>query len=87
MVQAIMLPLYFISGVFIPNINLPTWLCDVAKVFPVEHLAAGLHRAFDPTTTGSVIVWSDLGILALWGAVGLAIALGRFTWTPAAATT
>ena len=26
MVQAIMLPLYFISGVFIPNVNLPTWL-------------------------------------------------------------
>ena len=26
MVQAIMLPLYFISGVFIPNVNLPSWL-------------------------------------------------------------
>jgi ABC-2 type transport system permease protein len=48
MVQAIMLPLYFISGVFIPNVNLPTWLHDVAQVFPVEHLADGLHHAFDP---------------------------------------
>jgi ABC-2 type transport system permease protein len=87
MVQAIMLPLYFISGVFIPNVNLPTWLKDVARVFPVQHLAAGLHRAFDPTTTGSGIGWSDLGVLALWGAVGLAVALLRFEWTPAAATT
>jgi ABC-2 type transport system permease protein len=87
MVQAIMLPLYFISGVFIPNINLPAWLRDVAKVFPVQHLASGLHQAFDPTTTGSGIVWSDVGVLALWGAAGLAIALIRFTWTPAAATT
>ena len=87
MVQAIMLPLYFISGVFIPNINLPTWLRDVAKVFPVQHLAAGLHQAFDPTTTGSGIVWSDVGVLALWGGIGLAIALVRFSWTPAAATT
>src|SRR5207302_3179436 len=26
MVQAIMLPLYFISGVFVPNITLPPWL-------------------------------------------------------------
>jgi ABC-2 type transport system permease protein len=26
MVQAIMLPLYFISGVFIPNVSLPRWL-------------------------------------------------------------
>src|SRR6266545_2604365 len=45
----------------------PTWLRDVAKVFPVQHLASGLHQAFDPTTTGSGIVWSDVGVLALWG--------------------
>ena len=86
MVQAIMLPLYFISGVFIPNVSLPHWLRDVAKVFPVQHLAAGLRHAFDPATRGVGIVWSDLGVLALWAAAGLAIALTRFTWTPAAAT-
>ena len=85
MVQAIMLPLYFISGVFIPNVTLPTWLQDVAKAFPVQHLAGGLHKAFDPATHGTGIVWSDLGILVLWAAVGLVIALRRFTWTPAAA--
>ena len=87
MVQAIILPLYFISGVFIPNINLPTWLHDTARVFPVEHLSSGLHQAFDPTTTGSGISWSNLGVLALWGVAGLAIALVRFSWTPAVATT
>ena len=85
MVQAIMLPLYFISGIFIPNINLPAWLRDVAKVFPVQHLSSGLHQAFDPTTTGSGIVWNDIGVLALWGVAGLVIALLRFSWTPAAA--
>ncbi len=87
MVQAIMLPLYFISGVFIPNVNLPRWLQDVARAFPVQHLAGGLHHAFDPATHGSGIVWSDLGVLALWAAAGLAIALMRFTWTPVAAAT
>jgi len=87
MVQAIMLPLYFISGVFIPNVNLPSWLRDIAKVFPVQHLAGGLHHAFDPATHGTGIVWSDLGVLALWAIAGLAIALTRFSWTPAAATT
>jgi ABC-2 type transport system permease protein len=86
MVQAIMLPLYFISGVFIPNVSLPTWLRDIARVFPVQHLAGGLHHAFDPATTGMGIVWSDIGVLATWGAVGLAVALARFTWMPAAAT-
>jgi ABC-2 type transport system permease protein len=86
MVQAIMLPLYFISGIFIPNVNLPTWLRDVAQAFPVQHLADGLHHAFDPATTGAGIVWSDIGVLVLWGAIGLAVALWRFTWTPVAAT-
>jgi ABC-2 type transport system permease protein len=84
MVQAIMLPLYFISGVFIPNVNLPSWLQDVAKIFPVQHLSDGLHKAFDPATHGTGIVWSDLGVLALWAAAGLLVALTRFAWTPAA---
>jgi ABC-2 type transport system permease protein len=87
MVQAIMLPLYFISGVFIPNVNLPRWLQDVAELFPVQHLADGLHHAYDPTVQGSGIVWSDLAALALWAAVGLTVALRRFTWTPATAAT
>ena len=86
-VQAIILPLYFISGIFIPNVNLPTWLLDIAKLFPVQHLASALHQAFDPAATGSGIDWSDIAVLALWGAAGLAIALVRFTWTPAATTT
>jgi len=86
MVQAIMLPLYFISGVFIPNVNLPTWLRDVARVLPVEHLADGLHHAFDPATHGAGIVWSDIGALAIWAAVGLTVALTRFSWLPSAAT-
>jgi len=86
-VQAIMLPLYFISGVFIPNVNLPTWLRDVARVFPVQHLADGLHHAFDPATRGTGFVWSDLAVLAAWGLAGLAVALARFSWTPSAAGT
>lgn len=84
MVQAIMLPLYFISGVFIPNVNVPSWLRRVAELFPVQHLADGLHHAFDPSAHGVGLVWSDLAVLGIWTAVGLAVALRRFSWTPAA---
>jgi ABC-2 type transport system permease protein len=84
MVQAIMLPLYFISGVFIPNVNLPSWLRHVAQVFPVQHLAGGLHHAFDPAVHGAGIVWGDLGVLGLWALAGLVVALRRFSWLPAA---
>jgi ABC-2 type transport system permease protein len=86
MVQAVVLPLYFISGIFVPNVNLPGWLQDIAEVFPVQHLADGLHHAFDPAVHGSGIPWTDLGVLVLWMAGGLFLALRRFSWTPAAAT-
>jgi ABC-2 type transport system permease protein len=85
MVQAIMLPLYFISGVFVPNIQLPSWLRHVAQVFPVEHLSDGLHKAYAPHVHGAGIVWTDIGVLALWAAVGLTVALVRFSWLPQAA--
>jgi ABC-2 type transport system permease protein len=85
MVQAIMLPLYFISGVFVPNIQLPSWLRHVAQVFPVEHLSDGLHKAYAAHVQGVGIVWSDIGVLALWAAVGLTVALLRFSWLPQAA--
>ena len=84
MVQAIMLPLYFISGVFVAQSIMPSWLRRVAEVFPVEHLSDGLHRAYDPTVHGVGIVWSDIGVLALWAAIGLAVALRRFSWLPKA---
>ncbi|HYA00522.1 MAG TPA: ABC transporter permease [Candidatus Binatia bacterium] len=83
MVQAITLPLYFISGVFVPNINLPSWLQSVASLFPVQHLADALHSAFVPGVQGTGIVWADLGVLALWALGGLVVALRRFSWVPA----
>jgi ABC-2 type transport system permease protein len=86
-VQAISLPLYFISGIFIPNANLPPWLQDVAKAFPVQHLADGLHHAFDPAVHGGAVAWTDLAVLAAWAAAGLAVALRRFSWSPSTAST
>jgi len=81
-VQAIVLPLSFISGVFIATSELPAWLADIGKVFPVEHLVAALLAAYNPHTTGSGFRWSDLAILAAWGAAGLIVAIRRFHWLP-----
>jgi len=80
--QAVMLPLYFISGVFIAIDTLPKWLVDVADVFPVRHLAAALLVAYNPHTTGSGFAGTDLLIVALWGLAGLLVALRRFSWLP-----
>ena len=81
-IQAIVLPLYFISGVFIPRAQLSGTLSDLASVFPVSHLDGALFKAFDPSTTGSGLAGHDLLILVIWAAGGLLLALWRFSWSP-----
>ncbi len=85
LIQAIILPLYFISGVLVPKDQLSSTLREIASVFPVSHLDNALFKAFDPATTGSGIAAIDLLILAIWGAAGLLIALWRFKWSPQSA--
>lgn len=79
---AIVLPLCFLSGVFIPILELPHWLIDVGRVFPVHALADALLAAYNPHTTGSGLRWGDLAVMAAWGAGGLIIAIRRFSWLP-----
>ena len=81
-VQAIVLPLCFISGVFIPILELPHWLIDIGDIFPVRAFADALLAAYNPHTTGSGLRWGDLAILTAWGAAGLLIAIRRFSWLP-----
>jgi ABC-2 type transport system permease protein len=81
-----MLPLWFISGVFIPVANLSTTVRDIAKVFPVEHLAASLQSASIHGSFASSISATDLLVLAAWGVGAAVLAAWRFSWLPAAAT-
>ncbi|HEY7106672.1 MAG TPA: ABC transporter permease [Acidimicrobiia bacterium] len=76
----------FVSGVFIPAEQLPSWLVDVGRVFPLSHLAVGLQRAFSPALSGSGIDAGNLAVLALWGLAGIVIALRSFQWEPLGAS-
>jgi ABC-2 type transport system permease protein len=80
--QAILLPLYFISGVFVPTSVIPHWLSTIAGIFPVRHLAGALLSAYNPHTTGTGIAWRDLGVVVAWGIAGLIVAIRRFSWLP-----
>jgi len=78
-VNATILPLLFISGVFIPlGTNAPSWIVWVSRVFPVRHFALGLQAGF----LGTSFDWVDVGVVAAWGAAGLLIAVRRFNWEP-----
>lgn len=81
-IQAITLPIFFISGVFFPEDLVPHWLLDVAGFFPVRHLAQALLVDFDANRSASGIPRGDLVNLAIWAVVGAVVATRRFTWTP-----
>jgi ABC-2 type transport system permease protein len=84
-VQLTLLPLYFISGVWIPTANLSHTLRSVASVFPVEHLAASMHSATIYGSFSAAVSPSDLLVLALWGLGAVAFAARRFSWLPSTA--
>ena len=75
------LPLYFISGVFVPETQIPTYLRDIARVFPIYHLANALRQPF-VQTHGAGISTGDLLVLALWGIGALLVAARTFQWSP-----
>jgi len=77
-----LLPLYFLSGVFIPETEIPDGVLRVAEVFPVRHAFEAMLTVFDPATTGAGFEWGNLGIVALWGVAGLAVASRAFRWAP-----
>ncbi len=76
------LPLYFLSGVFIPETEIPSGVLQFADLFPIRHLFEAFFTAFDPNTVGAGFEWGDLAIVAAWGVVGFLLALRFFRWTP-----
>jgi ABC-2 type transport system permease protein len=80
-VNAIILPLLFLSGIFIPlGEDAPTWMKVIGDVFPVKHFAeATLGSFYGPPFP---FEWTDVLVVAVWGVVGLALAIRFFSWEP-----
>jgi ABC-2 type transport system permease protein len=80
-VNAIILPLLFLSGIFIPlGDNSPAWIRAVGTVFPVKHFADAMRAGFYGAPFR--FEWHDVLILLLWGLGGLVAAAGFFSWEP-----
>jgi ABC-2 type transport system permease protein len=78
----VVFPLYFLSGVFIPESEIPSGVLHVADVFPIRHLFDALLAGFDPATATAGFQVGDVAVVAAWGVFGLAVALRRFRWEP-----
>jgi ABC-2 type transport system permease protein len=77
-----LLPLYFLSGVFIPESEIPDGVLSFADAFPIRHFFEAFFTAYSPTTVGSGFEWGDLAVVAAWGVAGLLIAIKTFRWAP-----
>ncbi|HUX04461.1 MAG TPA: ABC transporter ATP-binding protein/permease [Acidimicrobiales bacterium] len=82
-VNAVILPLLFLSGIFIPfSDTTPSWILWVARIFPVKHFVGGMQAGFLATQ----FTWNDVLIVAAWGLAGLLLANRYFSWEPSRAT-
>ncbi|TMK84578.1 MAG: ABC transporter permease [Actinobacteria bacterium] len=80
-VNATILPLLFLSDIFIPIQNPDAWYVKLAKVFPVYHFAQAMKAAyFSPAGNG--FRGADLLVIAIWGVAGVVLAVLFFSWEP-----
>jgi ABC-2 type transport system permease protein len=83
LVNASILPLLFISDVFIPlRDDAPRWLSTIASIFPVKHFVEGMLASFFPIPGQSSFRLGDLLAVAAWGVAGTLLAVRFFSWEP-----
>ena len=80
--NAVFLPLYFISDVFIAGDATPEWIQNIASIFPVRHLAHALQESFNPFAESTPFPVGNWLVIAAWGVAAAAVALRGFRWTP-----
>ncbi|NYT92800.1 ABC transporter permease [Salinispora sp. H7-4] len=86
-VTPVALILQFTSGVFFVFTQLPSWMQQVAALFPLKWMCQGLRSVFLPDTFagqepgGSYELGRVALVLAAWCVIGLLLCLGTFRWT------
>lgn len=86
MANATILPLAFVSDVFIAIDDPPEWLTAVGNFFPLKHFVRAFQDAFHPLVDSPGFEFDHLAVMAIWGVVGTLLALKFFTWEPREST-
>jgi ABC-2 type transport system permease protein len=80
-VNAIYLPMAFISGAFFSTREMPAFLEAISEVLPLTYLLDVIRSTFiDGEGLGSST--GPLAAVAVWGIFGLVLALRTFRWEP-----
>jgi ABC-2 type transport system permease protein len=81
--NATILPLAFVSDVFIPLEDPPRWLDVVGDVFPLKPFVNAFQNTLNPFVDAPALSWSKLAVVAAWGVGGALLATRTFSWEPA----
>ena len=85
-VTPVVLVLQFISGVFFTFYDLPSWMQNLASVFPLKWMAQGMRSVFLPDSARALEPsgeWQHgaiAAVLVAWLVVGLVVGARTFRW-------
>ena len=78
-INAVILPLLFLSGVFIPiGADSAAWVQWIGRIFPVRHLVHAMQYSY----LGLPFQWSDVAVMAIWMIGAILVATRTFRWEP-----
>jgi len=80
--NATILPLAFVSDVFIPLDDPPRWLDVIGDVFPLKPFVNAFQNTLNPFVEAPGFSWSKLAVVAAWGIAGAVLATRSFSWEP-----
>jgi ABC-2 type transport system permease protein len=80
-VNFVLLPMAFVTGSFGPTRDYPSFVRAIGEVLPLKYFVDLVNAIY----LHNEAFWSQataLGVLAAWGAGGLAVAVRKFRWEP-----
>lgn len=80
--NALTLPLYFVSDVFLMTGDAGGFIGRVGDFFPIKPLAQALQPSYNPFLDSVELPWSQWAVIAAWGIAGVVIAAKFFRWVP-----
>jgi ABC-2 type transport system permease protein len=80
--NGIILPLAFVSDVFIQLDDPPPLLDFVGDLFPLKPFVLAFQATLNPGTDPPAFEWGKLAFIAAWGVAGMVVALRWFKWEP-----
>jgi ABC-2 type transport system permease protein len=84
--NAVILPMAFVSNVFIPvdHSAMPGWLDAVSRILPLRPFVECMQAAYNPTVDAPGFLPGRLAVVLAWGAVAAVFAARTFKWEPIA---